>query len=196
MRLHIRNMVCNRCKMVVEAALEKAGLHPTDVALGEVEIEEESLSPETHNQIAETLRRAGFALVDDRKSQLLASIKATVIQMVHRSSEPPREKYSEVISRALHYEYSGLSRLFSETEGVTIEHYIILQKIERVKELMTYGELSLSEIAWQLGYSSVAHLSAQFKKVTGMTPTTFRGLGSSGRKPLDEVGRSDGGEIL
>jgi AraC-like DNA-binding protein len=182
--------------MVVEAELNKLGLHPTNVELGEVEIEAENLSPEKHTEVAEALQRAGFALLDDRKSRLIEGIKATVIQMVHHDSQPPREKYSEVISGALHHDYSGLSRLFSETEGITIEQYIIGQKIERVKELMTYDELSLSQIAWQLGYSSVAHLSAQFKKVTGMTPTAFKSLRSGGRKPLDEVGHSGKSEIL
>jgi AraC-like DNA-binding protein len=189
MLLYIRNMVCNRCKMVVESELKNLGLHPKRVELGEVELEEESITLDTKQKVEEVLHQAGFELIDDRKSRMIEQIKSIIIQHIHHTDEQPREKYSEIISSALHHDYSALSRLFSETEGITIEQYIINQKIEKVKELMTYDELSLSEIAWQLGYSSVAHLSSQFKKVTGMTPTYFKSLHNKDRKPLDEVGR-------
>jgi AraC-like DNA-binding protein len=188
MILYIKNMVCNRCRMVVEGVFRDAGLEPLRTDLGEVLIRETQLGSEQKQSLDSGLQQAGFELIDSRKSRQIEQIKTMVIGWVHHSDEQPQQKYSELISSALHQEYSSLSRLFSETEGITIEQYIINQKIERVKELMIYDERSLSQIAFDLGYSSVAHLSAQFKKVTGMTPTYFKGLQDKGRKPLDEVG--------
>jgi len=188
MILYIKNMVCNRCRMVVEGIFKDAGLDPVRTDLGEVMIREDQLSSEQKQGLEHALQDAGFELIDSRKSRLIEQIKTMVINWVHHSDEQPHQKYSELISSALHHDYSSLSRLFSETEGITIEQYIINQKIERVKELMVYDERSLSQIAFDLGYSGVAHLSAQFKKVTGMTPTYFKGLQDKGRKPLDEVG--------
>jgi AraC-like DNA-binding protein len=176
--------------MAVERIFRDAGLPPVRTELGEVTIDAERLDSGSRQALADELRGAGFELIDDRKSRLIEQIKTMVIQWVHHEGEQPAQKYSELIGAALHHDYSALSRLFSETEGITIEQYIINQKIERVKELMIYDERSLSQIAFDLGYSSTAHLSAQFKKVTGMTPTFFKGLQDKGRKALDEVGRA------
>lgn len=189
MRLHIKNMVCNRCKEAVVALLKAQELHPVAVALGEVDIEETGLPPATKRVLEEALQTAGFELIDNRSGRLIEGIKATVIQAVHHSDGPPEVAFSALLSAALHYEYSGLSKLFSETEGLTIEQYVIRQKIERVKELLVYDELPLAQIAWQTGYSSTAHLSAQFRKVTGMTPTAFKALHHKPRTTLDAVGR-------
>ncbi len=187
MKLFIKNMVCERCKKAVAAIFSSLALQLKHIELGEVETAED-LSPEVKEALRRLLADAGFELIDDRASKLIEQIKTMVIRWVHYDQEPPKEKYSALISAALHQDYSALSRLFSETEGITIEQYIIQQKTERVKELMVYNELSLSQIAFDMGYSSVAHLSAQFKKVTGMTPSYFKTLQIKGRKPLDKIG--------
>jgi AraC-like DNA-binding protein len=173
--------------MVVQAELQKLGLHPVSVALGEVVIEEKHLSKKQLEEVADALGAVGFELIDDKRSKLIEQIKTAVIEHVHYQDEPNREKFSVVLSRRLNHDYSYLSNLFSETEGITIEQYIITQKIEKVKELMMYDELSLSQIAFQMGYSSAAHLSSQFKKLTGLTPTAFRKLGMHARKSLDDL---------
>jgi AraC-like DNA-binding protein len=136
------------------------------------------------------LERAGFELISDRNSRIIEKIKNVIITQVHHNADELRLKFSELISAELHYDYSYLSKLFSEVEGVTIEHYIIIQKIEKVKELMAYDELSLTQIADTLGYSSVAHLSSQFKKITGLPPSHFKNLGGRLRKPLDKLGKA------
>lgn len=185
MNLYIKNMVCNRCIMAVKDVLQQAGLHPANIALGEVTLEEKKLSKEQHNQLDAALTAIGFELIDNRRGKLIEQLKNAVVEMVHYS-DPVKIKHSTYLSEKLHHDYSYLSKLFSETEGLTIEHYIIKQKIERVKELLVYDELSLSEIADRLGYSSVAHLSAQFKKVTGLTPTFYKNKGIQ-RIPIDKV---------
>jgi AraC family transcriptional regulator len=182
-------MVCHRCRMVVRSELEKLNLHPVMIALGEVAIEEEQLSKHQLTSLSDGLKAVGFELIDDRRSKLIEQIKTFVIDTIHYRDEQPKKKYSELISQHLHHDYSHLSNLFSEVEGITIEQYIINQKIEKVKELLTYGELSLSHIALQLGYSSTAHLSAQFKKLTGLTPSAFKRMGVQSRKSLDDVGK-------
>jgi AraC family transcriptional regulator len=183
-------MVCNRCVMVVKQELEAQGLHPTKVSLGEVVIEEDSLTEEQQNKLDAALVNLGFDRIDDRKARLIESIKNKVIRMIHHSDKLDLKfNWSNVLSEELHYEYNYLSNLFSSVEGITLEQYIIRQKIERVKELLFYDELNLSEIANRLGYSSVAHLSTQFKKVTGFTPSEMkksRHIDQS-RKPLDSV---------
>lgn len=186
MHLHIKNMVCNRCIMVVKAALEKLALHPVSITLGEVVLEEKKLSGELLKNLQHSLKGVGFELIDDKKSKLIEQLKNTIVELVHYS-EPAKIKLSIYLSEKLNHDYSYLSKLFSEVEGITIEHYIIKQKIERVKELLIYDELSLSEIADQLGYSSVAHLSAQFKKVTGLTPTFYKNKGMRNRISLDKI---------
>jgi AraC-like DNA-binding protein len=191
MVLYIKNMVCHRCKMVVGTELEKLKLHPINIALGEVLIEEKQLSKEQLQQVGDSLTAVGFELIDDRKSKLIEQIKTFVIDAVHYKNEQPKKNYSELLSQHLHHDYSHLSNLFSAVEGITIEQYIINQKIEKVKELLMYGELSLSQIALQLGYSSTAHLSNQFKKLTGLTPSKFKQMGIESRKSLDDVGKPE-----
>jgi AraC family transcriptional regulator len=188
MKLYIRNMVCHRCKMVVRTELEKLNLHPVNIALGEVVIEEKEMNKDQQSKLSDALKDVGFELIDDRRSKLIEQIKTFVIDTVHYKDEQPKKNYSELLSQHLHHDYSHLSNLFSEVEGITIEQYIINQKIEKVKELLMYDELSLSQIALQLGYSSTAHLSAQFKKLTGFTPSQFKQKGRQSRKSLDDVG--------
>jgi len=188
MLLYIKNMVCQRCKMVVGMELEKLHLHPVNIALGEVLIEEKELPKAQLNELSAALKAAGFELIDDKRSTLIEQIKTFVIDTVHYKDEVPEKNYSVLLSQHLHHDYSYLSRLFSEVEGITIEQFIINRKIEKVKELLTYDELSLSQIAYQLGYSSTAHLSAQFKKLTGFTASQFKQMRDKNRKPLDEAG--------
>lgn len=189
MQLVIKNMVCQRCKIVVKAALEKLGLHPLAIELGEVTIQEKQLSKEKRDRLSGVLKTVGFELIDDRRSRLIEQIKTFIINIIHNNDEPPKKKFSGLISKHLHYDYSYLSNLFSEVEGITIEQYIINQRIEKVKELLVYGESSLSQIAFQLGYSSTAHVSNQFKKLTGLTPSQFRQMGRKSRQSLDAVGK-------
>jgi AraC-like DNA-binding protein len=175
--------------MVVTAELQKLNLHPVSMALGEVVIEEKALTKEQQHNLAGALKVVGFELIDDRRSKIIEQIKTFIIDTVHYQDEQPKKKYSELLSQHLHHDYSYLSNLFSEVEGITIEQYILNQKIEKVKELLLYNELSLSQIAWQLSYSSTAHLSAQFKKITGLTPSKFKEMGMQSRKSLDDIGR-------
>ena len=185
MRLYIKNMVCHRCILAVEQELKKLGI-ASKVRLGEVETDHE-IPKDKLKEFDQAISGLGFELLDNSKKQLIEKIKNLIIQHVHHSDEDRKHKFSDIISKALQKDYSYLSGLFSEVEGVTIEKYIINQKIEKVKELLVYDQLSLSEIAFQLGYSSVAHLSGQFKKVTGMTPSQFKKMGENRRRPIDEV---------
>lgn len=164
-----------RCKMVVKTELDKLGLHYTRIELGEVEVMED-MNIEQQNQLKYGLLQAGLELMDDQKSILIERIKNAIIELVHQSSDLPKINFSEYISDKLKHDYTYLANLFSEVTGETIEHYMIAHKIEQVKELLVYGELNLTEISYRLNYSSVAHLSNQFKKVTGLTPTYFRNL--------------------
>jgi YesN/AraC family two-component response regulator len=176
--------------MVVEQELEKLGLHPEKISLGEVVLKEDQLTADQQSHLDAALVAAGFERIDDRKARLIESIKSKIIQMIHHTDRVDRKfNWSHVLSEELHYEYNYLSNLFSSVEGITLEQYIIKQKIERVKELLFYDELSLSEIADRLGYSSVAHLSGQFKKVTGLTPSELKKSRTldQNRKPLDSV---------
>jgi len=186
MKLYIKNMVCSRCIMVVKDVLEKLNYPAQNVSLGEVELNKElnTTEKETLNQKLETL---GFEIIDDKNSRLIEQIKALIIELVHHQNSDLKSNLSDYLSDQLQHDYPSLSNLFSEVEGTTIEKYFIAQKIEKVKELLIYDELSLSEIAHQLNYSSVAYLSNQFKKVTGLTPTYFKNMKASTRKPLDEV---------
>lgn len=179
-------MVCNRCIMVVRSELEKFGLHPVTVALGEVALREE-ISGAQKEQLKKNFLELGFELIDDKKTRLIENIKTSILQQVHYQEEPLKITFSEYLSKKFHQDYSTLSKLFSEIQGMTIEQYVITQKIERVKELLVYDELSLSQIALQLNYSSVSHLSKQFKKVTGLTPTYFKKVKESKRIPLDKI---------
>jgi AraC family transcriptional regulator len=190
MILYIKNMVCQRCVQAVGEALSTIGLHASKVDLGEVNVEEPNLSQDQLAALDKALEERGFERIDDRKARLIESIKNKVIKMIHHSEHVDRKyNWSTQLSEELHYDYNYLSNLFSSVEGITLEQYIIRQKIEKVKELLFYDELSLSEIAFKLGYSSVAHLSAQFKKITGLTPSELKKSRqvSANRKPLDEV---------
>ncbi len=179
-------MVCNRCIAAVKNLLEEQELHYTSVQLGEVELQKE-LTEKQISMIKERLEQSGFELLDNSKRKLIEQIKIIIIENVHHGKGDGRYNLSEQLTVKLHKDYSYLSHLFSQVEGTTIEKYLINQKIEKAKELLVYNEASLSEIAFQLGYSSVAHLSAQFKKITGLTPTYFKTMGGNRRKTLDNV---------
>lgn len=184
-------MVCNRCILVVQQELEKLNLHPKALTLGYLETEED-LSADQLKQLDEALVAVGFERIDDRKARLIEGIKQRIIQMIHHSDRLHlKMNWSDTLADKFHYDYSFLSNLFSSVEGITLEHYIIKQKIERVKELLLYDELNLSEIARKLGYSSVAHLSAQFKKITGLTPTDLKKSRTLDqvRNPIDSIGK-------
>jgi YesN/AraC family two-component response regulator len=173
MKLLIKNMVSLRCKMIVKSELERMHLHNTIVELGEVEIIEE-LTPQQKEELKTSLLKFGLELLEDKKSILIEKIKNIIVEMIHYNEEAPVVNFSVYLSEKLNYDYNYLSNLFSEVKGTTIEHFIIAHKIERAKELLIYNKLTLTEIAEKLHYSSVAHLSNQFKKVTGLTPTFFR----------------------
>ncbi len=185
--LHIKNMVCPRCIKVVKDEFSTLGIEIKEIELGRVEV----VNPLSDNQVSQVrtvLEENGFELIDDKKGMLIDAIKTLVIDKVHHSTEPEDKLLtSDFIALQLGHDYSYLSHLFSSVEGTTIEKYIINQKIEKVKELLVYDELTLNEISYQLGYSSVQHLSNQFKKITGLTPSHFKKLKDHMRKPLDEV---------
>ena len=172
--------------MVVKEELEKIGLHYTMVELGEAEILE-TISTVQHDQIKSALLKSGLELLDDKKSVLVQKIKSLIVEVVHYSEEPLASKLSEHLSQKLNHDYTYLANLFSEVQGITIEKFFISHKIERVKELLVYNELTLTEIAYKLHYSSVAHLSTQFKKVTGLTPSYFKELGNKKRSMLEDL---------
>lgn len=179
-------MVSIRCKLLVKSELDKLGLHYGTVELGEVEVKEE-VTAEQHHLLKHALLKSGLELMDDKKAMLIEKIKNVIVEMVHYADERPKTNFSDYISEKLNYDYTYLANLFSEVAGITIEHYIIAHKIERVKELLLYDELNLTQISYKLNYSSVAHLSNQFKKVTGLTPTFFKRLKSKRRTPLEDV---------
>ncbi len=179
-------MVCDRCKLVVRREIAQLGLHPTSVQLGEVELTEE-LSVSQKQTLSNVLEPLGFSLIDDKKSRIIERVKTLIVQLVHEQNNTLQTNLSDYLSHELNQDYTTISHVFSEVEGITIEKFFIAQKIERVKELLVYDELTLSEIAYQLHYSSVAHLSNQFKKVTGLTPSHFKHIGAIRRKGLDEV---------
>lgn len=173
MKLLIKNMVSLRCKLIVKSTLENMGLHYIIIELGEVEITEK-LTTQQHAKLKSTLLSFGLELMEDKKSILIEKIKNIIVEMIHYSDEPPLLNFSSYLSEKLDYDYNYLSNLFSEVKGTTIEHFIIAHKIERAKELLIYNELTLTQIADKLHYSNVAHLSNQFKKVTGLTPSFFK----------------------
>lgn len=179
-------MVCRRCKMAVLSELEKLGIKPLLVELGEIELADQ-ISDNEKSMLSTRLQLLGFELIDDKKSQIIERIKTLIIDLVHNRDNDLKTNLSVFIAADLGQDYSALSNLFSEVEGTTIEQYFISQKIERVKELLMYNELSLSEIAWQLNYSSVAHLSKQFKKITGLTPTFYKQLKDRKRRQIDDL---------
>jgi AraC-like DNA-binding protein len=179
-------MVSLRCKLVVKDALESLGLHFVILELGIVEIMQD-LTEAQHTQLYEMLLKSGLELMDDKKSVLIEKIKNIIIEMVHYSDELPKVTYSDYISEKMGLDYTYLSKLFSEVRGITIEHFIIAHKIERVKELLLYDELNLTQISYIMNYSSVSHLSKQFKKVTGLTPSFFKKLKEKKRIALENI---------
>jgi len=179
-------MVCIRCKMVVKSELEKLGLHCTSVELGEAVIPED-ISPDKMDRLSIALKKTGLELMDNKKSILVEKIKAIIIEMVHYNDEQIKINLSDYLSEKLKYNYTYLANLFSEVKGTTIEQFYLAHKIEKVKELLVYDELNLTEIAWKLHYSSVAHLSNQFKKMTGLTPSHFKSLKHKRRNTLGNV---------
>lgn len=185
-KFYIKNMVCDRCKMAVGQTLRGEGLHPVSVELGVAQVEE-TVTGQQREHLREALQRLGFELLDDRRHQLIEQVKAAVIRLVHYRDNRTAVNLSDYLQSELHVEYSSLSKLFSEFTSKTIERYYMEQRIERVKELLTYGELTLTQIALQMHYSSVAYLSSQFKMVTGMTPSQFKRLEGSTRRSLDKI---------
>ena len=179
-------MVSIRCKMIVKAELANLGLHHILVDLGEVEIKE-NINQEMRDQLKIALLRSGLELMDDKRAILIEKIKNVIVEMVHYAEDQPKMNFSDFISEKLNYDYTYLANLFSEVTGITIEHYIIAHKIERVKELLLYDELNLTQISYLMNYSSVAHLSSQFKKVTGLTPTYFKLLKDKRRNTLNDL---------
>lgn len=187
MKLHIKYMVSNRCKIVVREELKKLGLHFIVVDLGEVELMED-ITDEQREKLKIALLQSGLELMGDRKSILIEKIKTAIIEIVHYSEELPKVNISDYLSEKLNHDSTYLANLFSEVQGTTIRQFIISHKIERVKELIIYDELNLTEIAWKMNYSSVAHLSNQFKKVTGLTPSHFKQLKDKRRNPIEDIG--------
>lgn len=186
MKLYIKYMVSLRCKMMVKDELDKLGLRYGTVDLGTVEMLEE-ISDQQRQQLKDNLLRSGLELLDDKRSILIEKIKNVIVQMIHYSEEIPKINYSDYISEKLNYDYTYLSNIFSEVKGITIQQFIIINKIERVKELLLYDELNLTEIAYKLHYSSVAHLSNQFKKITGLSPSFFKKLRKKRHETLENM---------
>jgi AraC family transcriptional regulator len=185
--LHIKNMVCNRCIRFVREELTDLGFNVDSVELGKAILQKELSAGDTE-KIRQVLKENGFELIDDKKSWIINNIKTLIIEYIHYDREKPDfVNLSDYLARELGYDYSYLSHLYSSVEGQTIEHYVILQKVEKVKELLVYDELSLNEISYQLGYSSPQHLSQQFKKVTGLTPSHFKKIKENKRNPLDQI---------
>ncbi|MFZ6051306.1 helix-turn-helix domain-containing protein [Halocola ammonii] len=186
MIIHIKYMVSLRCKMLVREELKKIGLHAVAIDLGRIEIMED-ISDGQHQLLKANLMKAGLELLDDHKSILVDKICNVIIEMVHHSEVFPKINFSDYISKKLDYDYTYLSNLFTEVKGTTIQQYIIAHKIEKVKELILYDEFNLTEISYMLHYSSVGHLSNQFKKVTGLSPTFYKKLGIKRKQNLEDV---------
>jgi AraC-like DNA-binding protein len=179
-------MVSTRCKMAVKEELKKLGLHYIVVELGEVEVME-NLSLEQREALKAGLLDSGLELMDDKRAVLIEKIKNAIVQMVHHTDEMIKVNFSDYLSEKLNHDYTYLANLFSEVQGITIEHFIINHKIERIKELIIYDELNITEIAWKMNYSSVAHLSNQFKKVTGLSPSHFKQLKVKRRNQIEDI---------
>lgn len=186
MKLFIQNMVSLRCKMMVKSEMNKLDLLYSSVELGEVQLIH-PISQDNRENLKRELHKSGLELMDDSKAMLIEKIINIIVEMVHYSEDEPRENFSEFLSEKLGQDYRKLATVFSKTKGVTIERFIILHKIERIKELIIYDELNLTEISYKLHYSSVAHLSAQFKQVTGLTPTTFKNMLKRQRFNLEDL---------
>ena len=186
MTIYIKNMVSTRCKMVVKAELANIGLYASQIDLGQAEVIGD-ISVAQRHQLKSGLSRSGLDLIDDIKSILIEKIKNVIVELVHYSEEHLEINFSDYLSQKLNHDYTYLANLFSESQGITIEHFHILHKIERVKELLIYDELNITEIAWKMDYSSVAHLSNQFKKITGLTPSFFKKIKKKRRDSLEDI---------
>ncbi len=186
MTLYIKYMVSLRCKMVVKNELEKLGIRHEAIELGMV-VTPEDLTRQQYDQLKANLLQSGLELLEDKKAILIERIKAVIVEMVHYADELPRVNFSDYLSEKLGYDYTYLANIFSEVKGITIQQFIIIHKIERVKELLLYDELNLTEISYKLHYSSVAHLSNQFKKLTGLTPSYFKHLAMKRKQNLENV---------
>jgi YesN/AraC family two-component response regulator len=186
MKLYIKFMLSTRCKMVVKSILSSLDLHFVIVDLGEVEIMED-LDSEQLEELKMALQAADLELMDNKKAILIERIKTTIVEMVHHSNEGLKINFSNYLSEKLHHDYTYMANLFSEMQGTTIEQFMIAHKVERIKELIIYGELNITEIAWKMNYSSVAHLSNQFKKMTGLSPSQFKQLKDKTRRSLEEI---------
>ncbi len=186
MKLYIKYMVSLRCKMMVKEELKNLGLKYVVVDLGMVEVLED-ITEVQHNQLQINLKKSGLELLDDKKSILVEKIKSVIVEMIHYSDELPKVNYSEYIGEKLNHDYTYLANIFSEVKGITIQQFIIIHKIEKVKELLLYDELSLTQISYQLHYSSVAHLSNQFKKITGLTPSFYKQLRNKRKSNLENM---------
>ena len=186
MKIYIKYMVSNRCKDAVKEELKKLSLHFVILELGIVEIME-TLTIENRLLLKQRLLASGLELMDDKKAILIEKIKTIIIELIHYSDENIKINFSEYLSEKLDHNYTYLANLFSEVQGITIEQFIISHKIERIKELIIYGELNITEIAWKMNYSSVAHLSNQFKKMTGLSPSHFKKLKDKRRKPIEDI---------
>jgi AraC-like DNA-binding protein len=188
MKLYIKYMVSIRCISAVKKILKDCHIQPEITHLGEIEIPD-STSKEQLNQLQSRLLDAGFELMEDKKAQMIERTVNVIIDMIHNQEESPKINYSEYISQRLNFDYTYISNVFSHLKGITIQHFIIIHKIERIKELIIYNELTISEIAWKLNYSSAAHLSNQFKKMTGLSPSTFKALKIRLRTPIENIGK-------
>jgi AraC-like DNA-binding protein len=186
MEISIKNMVCSRCLMVVSQIFKEAGVEIEHVQLGKV-VTLEQLEQEELDKLNVSLKKVGFEIINDSKSRLIEKIKTISVDYVYQNKGESEINFSDYLVDKINLDYQYLSTLYSSVEGTTIEKYLINLKIERVKELLVYDEKTLSEIAWELGYSSVAHLSGQFKKVTGFTPSYFKNLGEQKRKSINDV---------
>jgi AraC-like DNA-binding protein len=188
MRLYIKYMVSLRCKIIVRDELEKLGLRYVSLDLGMVEFsEEDKVTEAQREQLRAALMKSGLELLDDKKAFLIERIKGVIIEMIHYDDELPKVKYTEYISEKLQYDYTYLANTFSEVKGITIQQFIITHKIEKVKELLLYGQLNLTEISYKLNYSSVAHLSSQFKKITGLSPSFYKRMQKKRLTNLEDI---------
>jgi AraC-like DNA-binding protein len=186
MKLYIKYMVSLRCKMMVKEELKKLGLQYATVDLGTVELLDD-ITQDQRNLLKTNLLRSGLELLDDKRSILIEKIKDLIVEMIHYSDELPVVNYSDYISEKLQHDYTYLSNTFSEVKGITIQHFIIMHKIEKVKELLLYDELNLTQISYKLHYSSIAHLSNQFKKITGLSPSFFKKLKQKRKNNLENL---------
>jgi AraC-like DNA-binding protein len=186
MKLYIKYMVSLRCKMIVKEELAKLGVSFTTLDLGMIEVRD-SITGQQREELKRQLLKSGLELLDDKKSILIERIKSVIIELIHYSDEIPKVNFSEYLSEKLHYDYTYLANVFSEVKGTTIQQFIIMHKIEKVKELLLYDELNLTEISYKLHYSSVSHLSNQFKKITGLSPSFFKQLKQKRMKNLEDL---------